>query len=220
MTEGLDLTFEHIDWADIVDAEQSGDQEAIQELMYVNFILVYCKCTNYALVFRDRSLQLRKEKSQQLTSPTVLPFEEYLNSPEGDNKEAGHSLSSTPSISAYIRSTSSYADIARGHKRTLDERSPVDVSTKRPAVFTSPVMQTPVVDQTNSPMETSTPDNDRPLKVAAQRRLFDRENPLDENSPPCTQQIDPIHRQNQRQKQIDFGKKTIGYTRYSQMVPK
>ena len=167
-------------------------------------------------------MQLRREKSQELTSPTVLPFEEYLNTPEEENKKAEHNLNSTPSISAYVRSSNSYADIARGHKRTLDERSPVvDVSTKRPAVFTSPVMQTPVVEQTNSPMETSTPDNDRPLKVAAQRRLFDRENPLDENSPPCTnQQIDPIHRQTQRQKQIDFGKKTIGYTKYIQMVPK
>ena len=46
MTEGLDLTFEHIDWADIVDAEQSGDQEAIQELMYVHFVLIIlCSCT-------------------------------------------------------------------------------------------------------------------------------------------------------------------------------
>lgn len=170
-------------------------------------------------------MQLRKEKSQQLTSPTVLPFERYLDTPEEENKNVGRNdLSSTPSISAHARlsRSTSYADAARGHKRTLDERSPVvDVSTKRPAVFTSPVMQTPV-DQTNSPMETSTPDNERPLKVAAQRRLFDREQPLDiENSPPCTnQQIDPIHRQNQRQKQIDFGKKTVGYTRYSQMVSK
>lgn len=33
--EDLELTYEHIDWVDIVDAELSGDQEAIQKLMYV-----------------------------------------------------------------------------------------------------------------------------------------------------------------------------------------
>lgn len=45
MTEGLDLTFEHIDWADIVDAEQSGNQDAIQELMWV-----YNLGVNYGLL--------------------------------------------------------------------------------------------------------------------------------------------------------------------------
>ena len=38
--DDLELTYEHIDWVDIADAELSGDQEAIQRLMYVKTKLV------------------------------------------------------------------------------------------------------------------------------------------------------------------------------------
>lgn len=126
---------------------------------------------------RDRSLELRNKS--QPAPPTRLPFEEFLTAPRDGE---GETLRTTPSVRKPTRN--SYAEAARNHKRTLADRvgvSPLDISTKRSALFTSPppkytLLQTPadqtLVSDTHSPMETSTPENDRPLRSSAQRRLF------------------------------------------------
>ena len=105
----------------------------------------------------------------------ALPFEDFLNTPVASH--ASHTRT-TPS------SANSYADITRNLKRTMAERvgvSPLDLPNKRHALQSPPLSElaTPC-DQTNNsssifgiPMETSTPEADRPYKaITAQRRLF------------------------------------------------
>lgn len=47
--DDLELTYEHIDWVDIADAELSGDQQAIQQLMYAAGTLISGLCDTLSL---------------------------------------------------------------------------------------------------------------------------------------------------------------------------
>lgn len=241
----FDLKFEHIDWNDIADAELSGDQAALEQLM-------------------NRSMELRRQKSNseasEPTTPSLstpkdsLPFAEFL-----EKEDKVPNINSAPSVMTRATPFSSrsscglfkrpqtYAQITRGAgkvgKRKAAERiglSPIDLPKKKtyrelispPPIINEP-LKTPdltnVGDSDEGIMDINTPESDRVLRASVQRRLFGfggKQTSSPQHSyPPWHLKINDdkmtdIHKLAQRQKQIDFGKNTIGYEIYTQQQPK
>jgi histone RNA hairpin-binding protein len=149
---------------------------------------------------------------------TTLPFANFLND---------------SSITTAADAAKSYAQavVTRNAKRTLMDRclSPSELPVKRPV--TSDMMTTPTEPNTffqnTSPSCETTPETSSLLGKAGlvQRRLFgaqaqEQTKSPAQSTPRAREQLSDPHRLTQRQKQIDFGKNTLGYERYIQLVPK
>ena len=212
MEDVWELKFEHIDWADIADAELSGDQEALQKLMLVPARASTASsgqgvCSS-PLFCRDRSAEIRRSLSMQSPPPVpssdenALPFENFLEEENKDplpppkqpfsaprSRKRMKDIQTTPTGNGL--SSWSYADALqnskKGSKRRVADRlglSPIEQPSKRtrdpqtsPTYTLGSLLTTPVLHETQVDMEddtpsSETPENDRILCSAAQRRLF------------------------------------------------
>lgn len=229
----MELQFEHIDWNDIVEAEESGDAESLQHLRLKSLHLKKQQYSpEYRLPFSQldgNTIMMSTRESRQVVSPVPR-----ARTPQGGD---------TPTnVFSYARAVQPlqgvHSSTSRNLKRSASEwlsppprQQPVKRTTVRKCT-PSPSNQawrnhltatTPQEEIDPSAVESVTPETEKLTKNLTQRRLFGLggltdQQQLDE-SPGEKQALTP-HRIAQRQKQIDMGKNTNGYRAYVKLVPR
>jgi histone RNA hairpin-binding protein len=180
-----------------------------------------------------------KEGDEALNVTDPLPFTSYLKQDDISlSKPMTHLSMATPTSFRYaatFRKPYSYAQIARGKagKRKFAERveaPPIEVPSKKHPIHAL-INSTPDVEskiEEDPCDEIVTPESNRPSRSAVQRRLFENIKfavPSENHPPPWyakenDEKIADPHILAQREKQIEFGKNTIGYETFVQTIPK
>ncbi|KAL5471316.1 hypothetical protein EMCRGX_G029415 [Ephydatia muelleri] len=189
----MEVKFDNVDWNDIVDAEQANDEQTLR---------------NSSTLSQQQKLNKANATERiSVCSPTsrALPFQDWDEN--------------TPSPT--------YAQVARparGNKRQAGDQmclSPQDrLPNKKCNNLPTPKQ---ISHDYLSPLSENTPgQNDRSEHIAdhtsmQKRRLFAASPENRSTTPEC---LDDAHRLAQRQKQVDFGKNTVGYDIYVQAIPK
>ena len=99
--ETMELQYEHIDWGDIVEAELSGDQEALRKLRYRDTALEFdrSRMLNTLVFYRDRAAEIKRRNKQQETRNAHPSSEDLSTSNHQDQELVKHHKSAKTGVS-------------------------------------------------------------------------------------------------------------------------
>ncbi|XP_065920748.1 histone RNA hairpin-binding protein-like [Dysidea avara] len=202
-TTDLSPQFLNVSWADIVEAEESEDLEAIERL----------RCSSTSL----SSLSDKENQEKALVTSCSSSRVPLVAHPMENCSPKDVIALKKPPVKRHR--PKSYADIVQSSraKRTNSSRPNTPTST--------PPLSSPSPDLSCEMSDDCTPEANEKCEgsdaVTAQRRLsFTVQRSLSSNSDGGGEVVLSGHQLQVRQKQLDYGKNTPGYQRYVTLIPK